>query len=296
MIDKRIFYCWFGNGEMSELDKKCMASWEKVCPDYEIVRIDETNYDYKANDYAYENYEHGNWSAVSNAARLEFLKHNNGFYLDTDVQLVKSLNIIRELDGGIMTEFESGQPDSGVLACGDTFPWLYDVAYEELKPGTILHKNFIRNMYQKYDVHGQQFTTYEDKFTILGEEYFPTVRTGLMTENTIGVHHFENTWAGGYLSVTDKFYPFPHVNVFMFGRETNHDDAATVNLTVKNIKKKWSDGDMIGKCNYFFNPKVIKLVCRDFEAERIDYDRFLPQYNLVTPSGLIVTYTGDSNN
>ena len=75
MIDKRIFYCWFGNGEMSELDKKCMASWEKVCPDYEIVRIDETNYDYKANDYAYENYEHGNWSAVSNAARLEFLKH-----------------------------------------------------------------------------------------------------------------------------------------------------------------------------------------------------------------------------
>lgn len=290
MIDKRIFYCWFGNGEMSELDKKCIESWKKLCPDYEIVKIDESNYDYKSHDYAYENYEHGNWSAVSNAARLEFMKNNNGFYLDTDVRLIKSLDELREYDGGIMTEFASGQPDSGVLACGDTFPWLYDVAYEELKPGTILHKNFIRNMYEKYDIHGESVVTHEDGFTFLGEEYFPTVRTGLITPKTIGIHYFENTWVGGYLSVKDKFYPYQHANVYMAGREVYVDPDATINLNMRNHKKKWRSYDMIGLCNYFFNPKVIRLFCRDFSAERIEYDKSANVKSIMNAYGMVVTY------
>lgn len=291
MIDKRIFYCWFGNGEMSKLDKKCMASWEKFCPDYEIVRIDESNYDYKSNDYAYENYEHGNWSAVSNAARLEFLKNNNGFYLDTDVELVKSLDQLCQYDGGIMTEFASGQPDSGVLACGDGFPWLYDVAYNELKPGTILHKNFIRNMYQKYDIHGETSVTYDDGFTILGEEYFPSVRTGLITPRTVGIHHFENTWVGGYLSVTDDFYPLQHANVYLAGREVYADPKATINLHMRSHKKHWKDAEVIGVCNYFFNPKVVKLFCREFVAERIGYDKTAPVKSLMNAYGMVVSYT-----
>ena len=51
MIPKRIFYCWFGKGEMSELNKRCIASWKKYCPDYEIVEINESNFDYNAFDH-----------------------------------------------------------------------------------------------------------------------------------------------------------------------------------------------------------------------------------------------------
>lgn len=291
MIDKRIFYCWFGNGKMSKLDKMCMSTWKQMCPDYEIVKISEENYDYKSNDYAYENYEHGNWSAVSNAARLEFLSHNNGFYLDTDVQLLKSLDSLREYDGGIMTEFDISQPDSGVLACGDTFPWLYQKAYEELKPGTVLHKNFIRNMYDRYDVHGEPITTYDDGFTILGEEFFPTVRSDLITDKTIGIHYFENTWVGGYLSVTDDFYPFQHVEVWFGGRFINSDDNPKVKLICKNKKKQWKHPEIIGRLNYFFNSRVQKLVCRDFEAERIGNDKKDADLHMcITSSGVIVYY------
>ena len=135
MIPKRIYYCWFGEGEMTELNKKCMETWPKFCPDYEIIRIDESNFPPETTPYAKLGYEKKNWSATSNAARLHFLKnHGGGFYLDTDVQLIKSLDELCKYDGGFITEFDVSQPDSGVLGCGENFPWLYQVAYDELVP------------------------------------------------------------------------------------------------------------------------------------------------------------------
>ena len=37
MIPKKIHYCWFGYGEKNKLVQKCIASWKKYCPDYEII-------------------------------------------------------------------------------------------------------------------------------------------------------------------------------------------------------------------------------------------------------------------
>ena len=38
MIPKVIHYCWFGNNELPPLAKKCIASWRKFLPDYEIFK------------------------------------------------------------------------------------------------------------------------------------------------------------------------------------------------------------------------------------------------------------------
>lgn len=290
MIDKKIFYCWFGGGEMSELNKKCMESWKKHCPDYEIIRIDESNFDYNITPYAKEAYEHGNWSYVSNAARLEFLKNNNGFYLDTDVQLVKSLDDMRIYDGGFITEFDTGQPDSGVLGRGEKFPKFYEEVYSRLVPGTVLHKEFIQVMYRDYNIHGEPITTYNDGFTVIGEEYFPTVRTGLFTKNTIGVHYFENTWVKQWRNITDGFYPFPRVIASIGNKIVHKDENAEVILTIKNTKKPWNSPEILGKMDYFFNPDVIVLSCRDFDAERINYNKLRSQDVTITPSGMIVNW------
>lgn len=290
MIDKKIFYCWFGDNEMSDLDKRCMETWAKFCPDYEIIKISEDNYNWELNPYAKIGYEAGNWSAVSNAARLEFLEHNNGFYLDTDVQLFKSLDELRVFDGGFITEFESGQPDSGILGRGENFPKFYKEVYSRLLPGTVLHKEFIQVLFRDYDVKGETQRTFDDGFTILGEEFFPTVRTGLFTENTIGIHHFENTWINNRVPIYDGFYPFPKLKVYVGNKMIHEDDAPMATFKVKNLKKKWTDPDMLGKTDYFFNPRVVKLSNRDFEAERINYDKFAPQHHTVTVSGMIVTW------
>ena len=290
MIDKRIFYCWFGGGEMSELNKKCMESWKRHCPDYEIVRIDESNFDYNITPYAKEAYEHGNWSYVSNAARLEFLKNNNGFYLDTDVQLVKSLDDLRIFDGGFITEFDSGQPDSGVLGRGDRFPNFYEEVYSRLVPGTVLHKEFIQVMYRDYNIHGEPITTFDDGFTVIGEEYFPTVRTGLFTVNTIGIHHFENTWVKQWRNITDGFYPFPRVVAYIGKKMVHADKNPEVILQIKNTKKNWNSADILGRTEYFFNPRVVRLSCKDFDAERINYNKLATEQITITPSTMLVSW------
>ncbi len=292
MIDKRIYYCWFGSQEMSDLDKECMETWTKFCPDYEIFKISEKNYDYKSNPYALAGYEAGDWSAVSNAARLEFLKNGNGIYLDTDVRLCKSLDELLIYDKGFITEFDSGEPDSAILGCGEGFPEFFKKTYERLVPGTILHKEFIQLLYERYDIHGEALRTFDDGFTLLGEEYFPTIRTGLFTSNTIGIHYFENTWMKLKREVTDGFYPFPKVKAYIGKQLIHSDKEAEINLIIKNLTKKWSAPQTLGRTLYFFNPKVVKIITQDFEAERINYDKLKPLNATITASGMIV-YTQD---
>ena len=290
MIEKKIFYCWFGGGEMSELNKKCIASWKAVCPDYEIIEINETNFDYNITPYAKEAYEHGNWSYVSNAARLETLKHNSGFYLDTDVELIQSLDPLRILDGGFITEFDSSEPDSGVLGCGSNFCQFYNEVYDKLLPGTVLHKEFIQALYKHYDVHGEPIRTYSDGFTVLGEEYFPSVRTGLITANTFGIHYFENTWIKQWRNITDGFYPFPRFRVYLRNRLVHADKDAEFRMDLKTLRHKFMGGEIISRTEYFFNPRVIKISTREFDAERLNYNRLAPQKVTITPSGTIVTW------
>lgn len=290
MIDKKIFYCWFGGGEMSKLNKTCIASWKKVCPDYEIIEINETNFDYNITPYAKEAYEHGNWSYVSNAARLYTLKHNSGFYLDTDVELAKSLDDLRVFDGGFITEFDTSQPDSGVLGCGSNFCSFYEEVFNNLVPGTVLHKEFIKALYKNYDVHGESLHTFPDGFTVLGEEYFPTVRTGLFTRKTIGVHYFENSWVKQWRNITDGFYPFPKAKVFIGSRVVHSDENPDIVVQLKNMHKKFLSGEIASRLDYFFNPKVIKIFSRDFDAERVEYNRLAPRRVTTTPTGIQVTW------
>lgn len=92
MIPKIIHYCWFGKKELPQEYKKYMESWRKHCPDYEIVRWDESNFDISENDYCREAYEAGKWAFVSDYARLKIVYELGGIYLDTDIELLKPLD------------------------------------------------------------------------------------------------------------------------------------------------------------------------------------------------------------
>ena len=67
-IPKVIHYCWFGKGEMPKLAKKCIKSWEKYCPDYEIICHNEDNFDLSQNRQMREAYEAKKWAFVSDFA------------------------------------------------------------------------------------------------------------------------------------------------------------------------------------------------------------------------------------
>ena len=99
MIPKVIHYCWFGNNPLPFEVKKCIDSWKKICPDYEIKRWDETNFDVYQNDFIKSAYESKAWAFVSDYARLKIVYDEGGIYLDTDVELKKSLDELRKNEG-----------------------------------------------------------------------------------------------------------------------------------------------------------------------------------------------------
>lgn len=90
MIPHKIHYCWFGNHTMPPSAQQCLESWRKWCPDFEICRWDEHNFDMDANDYVKQAYEHKKWAFVSDVARFWILYRHGGIYLDTDVELLRS--------------------------------------------------------------------------------------------------------------------------------------------------------------------------------------------------------------
>lgn len=91
MIPKVIHYCWFGGSKKPEIVLKCIESWKKFCPDWEIYEWNEKNFDVLSVPYMKEAYEKGKWAFVSDVARLLIIYRLGGVYLDTDVELFNSI-------------------------------------------------------------------------------------------------------------------------------------------------------------------------------------------------------------
>ena len=92
MIPKIIHYCWFGGNPLPPSAEKCIESWKKFCPDYEIRRWDESNYDITKNQYMQEAYQCKKWGFVPDYARLDIIYDHGGIYLDTDVEIIKTFD------------------------------------------------------------------------------------------------------------------------------------------------------------------------------------------------------------
>lgn len=97
MIPKIIHYCWFGRNPKTRLAKKCIRSWKKYCPDYEIIEWNEDNYDLRAAPvYVQQAYEAKKWAFVTDYIRLQVVYEYGGIYMDVDVELEKPLDSVLE--------------------------------------------------------------------------------------------------------------------------------------------------------------------------------------------------------
>ena len=206
MIPKIIHYCWFGGNPLPELAKKCITSWKIYCPDYEIKEWNESNFDLNCCDYVREAYKSKKWAFVSDVARLHALVTEGGIYIDTDVEVIKSLDTL--LQYSAVSGFESiTSISTGLMACEKDDPMFkefldgYKTAHFILPDGTLdKTTNVVRitNTCLKYGFVPNNKKQTINTFTILPKDYLCPkdlyTRKIDITENTLIIHHFNGSW------------------------------------------------------------------------------------------------------
>ncbi len=110
MIPKKIHYCWFGRGEKPKLAKKCIDSWKKYCPDYELIEWNEDNFDIKTNAYTQWCYENKKYAFLSDYVRLLVVYQNGGIYFDTDVEVIRNIDFLLNVQA--FFGFETGEANA----------------------------------------------------------------------------------------------------------------------------------------------------------------------------------------
>ena len=226
-IPRKIHYCWFGGNPLPDLAKKCIASWQKHLPDYEIIRWDELNYDINKIPYTREAYAAKKYAFVSDYARFDILYHHGGLYFDTDVELIKDMNDI--IQRGAFMGCESANspelrntnnyllnvaPGLGLGCKANDLLYkeildAYALRYFQQKDGscdltTVV--TIVTDILKKHGFNNQMREIQNIEGILIYPPDFFAPRNGLfnryiLTSNTYSIHHYAASWmsTGGKL-------------------------------------------------------------------------------------------------
>ena len=207
MIPKIIHYCWFGGKDKPPLAERCIKSWHKFCPDYEIREWNEQNFDVNSAPlYVRQAYEAKRWAFVTDYVRLVALTQVGGIYLDTDVEIVKPLTPFMSHEA--FAGFEHiDRVQTGLLACRKQFPLFleflryYDTASFRKEDGSLDTTTNVEILTQLCRQRGMVCNdTFQviDGLAIYPKEVFCPVDYDTMkrrkSRKTVTIHWFSGSW------------------------------------------------------------------------------------------------------
>lgn len=220
MIPKVIHYFWFGRNPLPENVKVCIESWKKYCPDYEIKRWDEDNFDITQHPYCQEAYAAKKWAFVADYARLKVLYEHGGIYMDTDEEVVNSIDSLLKYRAFI--GFESNEAISaGMIGCSPRNEWMkalfrdYDKQHFRKRNGefdqTTIVTRITRVTTHKYKIElNGEHQMFGDNMALLPVDYLcaKSYETGEIcrTAHTLAIQHYNGSW----LSDDDKKYLYQY--------------------------------------------------------------------------------------
>ena len=214
MIPKVIHYCWFGGQPLPPLAIKCIESWKKHAPEYEIKEWNESNFDINIIPYTAEAYKQKKYAFVSDYARFWIIYNYGGVYFDTDVELIKSID-------GIVAK----GPFMGCETKAKEFILPVSPVNAGLGIGCYANHPLYKEILSKYENTSFCFSDKSNQETVVSivsailanhgltfskdiqsccnifiypEEYFcplsPLTNKLSITENSISIHHYAASW------------------------------------------------------------------------------------------------------
>ena len=200
MIPKIIHYCWFGGNPLDEVSLKCINSWKKYFPEYEIIQWNERNFDISQMDFMQKAYNDKKWAFVSDVARLLVIYKYGGLYFDTDVEVISDYkDILRDdLDGFL------GFEKTNAVSTGLGF-------------GAVKNHPFIKNLIDIY-----KELDYDQYIDRLSEIACPILTTELLTKNGYIIEDRLQKCCGFEIYPSDYFSPIDYASGKMIRTERTH--------------------------------------------------------------------------
>ena len=213
-IPKIIHYCWFGGNPLPELAIRCLNSWKKYCPDYEIKQWDESNFDIGCCAYVREAYNEKKWAFVSDYARFWILYHYGGVYFDTDVEVIKPIDELVNR-GSFMGKEKAANKNSanltiapGLGLAANPGLGIYKEILDYYKTQHFLNADGDQNLktvvtrvtelLEKYGYQGNNGIEVVKDIYIYPPDYLcpKDYDTGklVITPNTYSIHHYTASW------------------------------------------------------------------------------------------------------
>lgn len=215
---------------MSDLNKRCLDSWRKFLPGYQIKEWNETN-SHLEDAYCQAAYAGGLWSRLSNHVRLRALLAEGGIYLDTDVEVVRDFEpLLRHkcFLGFQQEEEEADWINNAVMGaepghqflqrCMELTLELFAQTGEFYRAPTIntrvLKEKGLRG-YGLQEIGG--VTVYPAEY-FYPFPWFGKFSPGCVTESTYCIHHWEASWKkSGFHKI---MYPLRRMKRMMRSRFT----------------------------------------------------------------------------
>lgn len=206
MIPKKIHYCWFGRGPKPELAIKCIESWHKFLPEYELVEWNEDNFDLDKYAYVRQAYDKKKFAFVTDVVRLYALYTHGGVYMDTDVEILKPLDTI--LTHEAVSGFETTNLIPTGLMASEKGSKIIGELLDEYQSRQFINPDgtlntttnviYITETLKKYGLKlNNEYQTVAG-FTFYPHDYLcpKSVKDGkiYLTDNTIAIHHFAGSW------------------------------------------------------------------------------------------------------
>lgn len=194
MIQKKIYYCWFWKNKKNKLIKKCINSWKRNCPDYQIIEINESNFDINQNNFCKKAYNDKKWAFVADYARLQVVYDNWWIYLDTDMEIIKPIDIF--LNNNFFAWYESlNMINFAIFWAKKNSEYICSILneYKKLNDYITIPKIWT-NTYNKLNSLDKK------SIMIYSPEYFYPYRfntkfnCNCITENSYWIHWWETSW------------------------------------------------------------------------------------------------------
>jgi mannosyltransferase OCH1-like enzyme len=211
-IPKIINYCRFWRWKKSKNIEKCIDSWKKYCPDYQIKEWNEDNFQIDSVYYTKTFYKKKKWAFVSDYVRMFVLYNYWWIYFDTDIEVLKNIDdlLINEAFTGFQDKFSIGCSIIGAKKGNSIIKEFLE--YYKTKKVRIILPNLFNKIFKRHiSIKYTGDTIYLDNFTIYPKDYFypfayfENPENMEITENTYVIHHYDASWLPKVIRVI--FFP-----------------------------------------------------------------------------------------